>query len=76
MKKKGVFVFLITIMLLVRIGYHIAQPDIFSDNIAQIALAQNFMDGHGFSFKYLDAQKEIYYKTDIRYPPCIHFCLL
>ncbi len=75
MKKQTLYIFLISIMLMIRIVYYYAQPDIYSDNLAQIATAQNFMEGHGFSFKYLDSQKEFYYKTDIQYPPLYSFLL-
>jgi hypothetical protein len=34
-----------------------------------MAMAQNFLDGHGFSFKFLDVQNQIYSKTHIQWPP-------
>ncbi len=34
-----------------------------------MAMAQSFMDGNGFSFKYLNSQAEIYYETHIQWPP-------
>ena len=40
-----------------------------TDHISQMAMAQNFLDGNGFSFKYLNVQGEIYYKTHIQWPP-------
>ena len=41
-----------------------------------MAMAQNFMDGNGFSFKYLDAQQQVYYKTHIQWPPYILYYFL
>ena len=75
MKYRKMYILIIAILMLTRIGYLIAQPDIYSDNIAQIAMAQNFMEGHGFSSKYLDSQKEIYYSTNIQSPPLYPFLL-
>lgn len=73
---KRIFTSIIIILIVsVRIAYHIAHPDIYSDNIAQIATAQNFMEGHGLSFKYINAELETYYKTDIQYPPLYPFLL-
>ncbi|MDP2362824.1 MAG: hypothetical protein Q8M94_03540 [Ignavibacteria bacterium] len=69
MKKQGALTFLIIMIILVRIVYYFAQPDLCTDHISQMAMAQNFMDGHGFSFKYLDTQQQIYYKTHIQWPP-------
>lgn len=74
-KKQTLYLFLITFVLIVRIAYHAAHPDIYSDNIAQIATAQNFMEGHGFSFKYVNSELKTYYKTDIQYPPLYSFLL-
>jgi len=69
MKKQGVWILVITLILLVRIAYFFAQPDLCTDNISQMAMAKNFMDGHGFSFKYFDINNHIYYKTHIQWPP-------
>ena len=69
MKKKGVLIFLITIILLVRVAYYFAQPDLSTDHISQMAMTQNFMEGHGFSFKLLDDQYQIHYNTHIQWPP-------
>jgi hypothetical protein len=40
-----------------------------------MAMAQNFIEGHGFSFKYLNTQGEIYYRTHIQWPPLYPFIL-
>ena len=69
MKRKQMIVFLIIIVLTVRITYYFAQPDLCTDHVSQMAMAQNFLEGHGFSFKYLDVQNQIYYKTHIQWPP-------
>jgi hypothetical protein len=75
MRYRKVYIIIVAILLLTRVGYQFAHPDIYSDNIFQMAIAQNFMDGHGFSFKYINAQSEIYYSTDIKYPPLYPFIL-
>lgn len=75
MKKCKLYCLLLTIIILVRIAYYIVIPDIYSDNIAHMAIAQNFMEGHGFSYKYISSEKEIYYKTDIMSPPLYPFFL-
>lgn len=59
---------LIAILVLARAAYYFAQPDMSTDHLSQMAMAQNFMDGNGFSFKYLNAQGEIYYSTHIQWP--------
>lgn len=69
MKKKKILYFLLAILLLIRFLYFYAQPDLCTDHISQMAMAQNFIEGHGFSFKYLNSQTEIYYKTHIQWPP-------
>lgn len=69
MKKQGVLILLITLVLLIRVAYYFAQPDLSTDHISQMAMTQNFMEGHGFSFKFLDTQQQIYYNTHIQWPP-------
>jgi hypothetical protein len=62
-------------LLLARVAYYFAQPDMSTDHLSQMAMAQNFMDGNGFSFKYLNAQGEIYYTTHIQWPPLYPFLI-
>ena len=75
MKKPGVFIFFIAILLLVRIASFFAQPDLTEDHILQMAMSQNFIEGHGFSIKYMNPQKEIFYNTHIQWPPLYPFLL-
>ncbi len=73
MNKQRVLSLFIILILLVRVTYYFAQPDLSTDHLSQIAMAQNFIEGHGFSFKYLDAKGEIYYSTHIQWPPLYPF---
>lgn len=66
---------LIAVLILARIAYYYAQPDMSTDHLSQMAMAQNFMDGNGFSFKYLNAEGEIYYTTHIQWPPLYPFLI-
>ena len=75
MKNQRVLIFLVILVLLVRAGYYFAQPDVCTDHISQMAMAHNFMDGNGFSFKFIDAQQQVYYKTHIQWPPLYPFLL-
>ena len=75
MKNQRVLIFLVTLVLLVRAGYYFAQPDVCTDHISQMAMTHNFMDGNGFSFKFIDAQQQVYYKTHIQWPPLYPFLL-
>ena len=69
MKKRRLLWVLVFISLAVRITYYLAQPDLSTDHLSQMAMTQNFMEGHGFSFKYLDAGLDIYYTAHIQWPP-------
>lgn len=69
MKKHAVLKLLVLIVVLVRTIYYFAQPDLSTDHLSQMAMAQNFMAGHGFSFKYLDSGLKIFYSTHIQWPP-------
>jgi len=75
MTKRAVLISLITLILLVRVVYYFAQPDLSTDHLSQMAMAQNFMEGHGFSFKYLNDQAEVFYSTHIQWPPLYPFLL-
>jgi hypothetical protein len=66
---------LIAVLVLARVAYYFAQPDMSTDHLSQMAMAQNFMDGNGFSFKYLNAGGEIYYTTHIQWPPLYPFLI-
>lgn len=69
MKRTQLFWLLIFSVILVRFFYFFAQPDLSTDHLSQMAMAQNFLDGNGFSFKYLNTMAEIYYQTHIQWPP-------
>ena len=69
MKKHLVLKLLVLIVILIRSIYYFAQPDLSTDHLSQMATAQNFMAGHGFSFKYLDSSLNIFYSTHIQWPP-------
>lgn len=69
MSKTGYFILLIAASIIVRAFYFYAQPDLSTDHLSQMAMAQNFMDGNGFSFKYLNTEGNIYYTTHIQWPP-------
>lgn len=75
MKKTRLFWLLIFSLLVIRIFYFFAQPDLSSDHLLQMAMAQNFMGGEGFSLKYLNSVNEIYYTTNIQSPPVYPFFL-
>lgn len=66
---------LIAVLVLARVAYYYAQPDVSTDHLSQMAMAQNFMDGNGFSFKYFNAEGEIYYTTHIQWPPLYPFLI-
>jgi len=40
-----------------------------------MAMAQHFLEGNGFSFKYLNSDLNIYYSTHIQWPPLYPFIL-
>ncbi len=69
MNKKIFLIIIIILSFFVRILYYYAQPDLSTDHLSQMATAQNFMAGHGFSFKYLDSSLNIFYSTHIQWPP-------
>ncbi len=75
MKKYTAFKYLILIILLVRLVYYYAQPDFTTDHLSQMATAQNFMAGHGFSFKYINSNLNVFYKTHIQWPPLYPFII-
>ena len=66
---------LVVVIVLVRVAYYYAQPDLNTDHILHMAMAQNFMNGNGFSLKYLNPNNEIYYTTTIASPPLYPFFL-
>lgn len=75
MKQTQLLWILILILVLARIMYYFAQPDMSTDHLSQMAMAQSFMDGNGFSFKYLNSNAEVYYETHIQWPPLYPFIL-
>jgi len=69
MDKRIFLIFIIILSFCVRALYYYAQPDLSTDHLSQMAMAQNFLDGHGFSFKFIDVHSQIFYKTHIQWPP-------
>jgi hypothetical protein len=69
MDKKIFLIFIIILSFFVRVLYYYAQPDLSTDHLSQMAMTQNFMVGHGISFKYIDTDLNIYYKAHIQWPP-------
>ncbi len=69
MKQTRFLWMLVFALVLVRILYYYAQPDMSTDHLSQMAMAQNFLNGNGFSFQYLNSNAEIYYETHIQWPP-------
>ncbi|HCY74456.1 MAG TPA: hypothetical protein DHV28_00915 [Ignavibacteriales bacterium] len=66
---------IIILLILVRVLYFYAQPDLTTDHLSQMAMAQHFLEGNGFSFKYLSSDLNIFYSTHIQWPPLYPFIL-
>ena len=77
MKKRNLLILLLIFIFVNRTTYYIAQPDFCTDHISQMAMAKNFMEGNGLSFKYLshDENLSFVYKTHIQWPPLYPFVL-
>lgn len=55
--------------------YFYAQPDLTTDHLSQMAMSQHFLEGNGFSFKYVDSDLNVFYSTHIQWPPLYPFIL-
>jgi hypothetical protein len=57
--------------VLVRVVYFYVEPDLSTDHITQMAVANNFVSGHGISLAFADTSnpETTIYKTHIQWPP-------
>jgi len=69
MDKKIFLILIVILSVFVRVLYYYAQPDLSTDHLSQMAMAQNFLDGNGFSFKFIDVHSQIFFRTHIQWPP-------
>lgn len=62
---------LLILVFIIRVLYFLAQPDMCTDHVTQMALAENFMNGNGISLAYVseDDISKTNYKPQILWPP-------